>query len=280
MAHDDLVPLLLGADAVVHLAWRIQPMRDVQTLTAVNIVGSRRVFAATAAAGVPALVHASSVGAYSPAPKDRIVDESWPTDGIGSSEYSWQKAYLERALDAFEMAHPEMRVVRIRPALVFKHDAAREIHRLFLGPIVPSLAIPPAAAERFVARVPIAFQCVHSFDVAEAFRLAAVRNVRGAFNIAASPVLGRRVAPSRVWDVVRAGVSASFALRLQRLAPGWVDLALGAPLMSTARAQHELGWQPRFDAHTALADLLGGMREDAAAPTPALDQPVAAPTTA
>lgn len=33
---------------------------------------------AVAEAGVPALVYASSVGAYSPGPKDRSVDESWP----------------------------------------------------------------------------------------------------------------------------------------------------------------------------------------------------------
>jgi hypothetical protein len=104
--------------------------------------------------------------------------------------------------------------------------------------------------------------------------------VRGAFNIAAEPVLGRRREPSAAWGAVRAAVSASFALRVQRLAPGWVDLALSAPVMSTRRARVELGWEPRFDAHTALADLLGGMRDDAAAPTPALAQPVHAPTSA
>ena len=77
-----LEPLFRGADAVVHLAWLIQPSRDGQTLRATNVDGSRRVFEAVAAAGVPALVYASSVGAYSPGPKDRAVDESWPTDGI------------------------------------------------------------------------------------------------------------------------------------------------------------------------------------------------------
>ena len=75
----DLRPHFEGADAVVHLAWLIQPGRDKPTLRAVNVDGSARVFRATAEAGVPALVYASSVGAYSPGPKDRTVDESWPT---------------------------------------------------------------------------------------------------------------------------------------------------------------------------------------------------------
>ena len=63
-----LADLFEGADAVVHLAWLIQPSRDATALEAVNVHGSRLVFEAAAAAGVSALVHASSVGAYGPGP--------------------------------------------------------------------------------------------------------------------------------------------------------------------------------------------------------------------
>jgi UDP-glucose 4-epimerase len=76
----DLAAIFAGADAVIHLAWAIQPSRDAVTLERINVEGSRRVFEAVAAAGVPKLVHASSVGAYSRGPKDREVDESWPTE--------------------------------------------------------------------------------------------------------------------------------------------------------------------------------------------------------
>src|SRR4051794_19415905 len=69
VVRDDLVPLFRGADAVVHLAWLIQPSRDRTTTRAVNVDGSRRVFDAAVAADVPALVYASSIGAYSPGPK-------------------------------------------------------------------------------------------------------------------------------------------------------------------------------------------------------------------
>jgi nucleoside-diphosphate-sugar epimerase len=85
VAHDDLGAHFAGADAVVHLAWLIQPSRDRATTYRVNVEGSRRVFEAAAAAGVASLVYASSVGAYSPGPKDRRVDEGWPTEGIASS---------------------------------------------------------------------------------------------------------------------------------------------------------------------------------------------------
>src|SRR5947209_5971583 len=66
---DELVPLLRGADAVIHLAWLIQPGRRESITRAVNVDGSRRVFDAVVRAGVPSLVYASSVGAYGPGPK-------------------------------------------------------------------------------------------------------------------------------------------------------------------------------------------------------------------
>src|SRR3954465_13107690 len=68
---DDLVPVLHRADAVVHLAWAIQPSHDERALWRTNVHGTVRVLEAAAAARVPAVVYASSVGAYSPGPKDR-----------------------------------------------------------------------------------------------------------------------------------------------------------------------------------------------------------------
>src|SRR5439155_10454129 len=82
VASSDLVPLFRSCDAVVHLAWRIQPSRKLEVLERVNVTGSRRVFEAVEEAEVPAVIYASSVGAYSEGPKDRAVDESWPTDGV------------------------------------------------------------------------------------------------------------------------------------------------------------------------------------------------------
>ena len=80
-----LLSTCAGADAVVHLAWLIQPARDQALLERTNVVGTGRVFDAAVAAGVGHVVHMSSVGAYSRGPKDREVAESWPTDGVASA---------------------------------------------------------------------------------------------------------------------------------------------------------------------------------------------------
>lgn len=65
----------------------------------------------------------------SPGPKDRLVDESWPTNGIQSSFYSRHKVAVERELDRVERDDPEIRVVRMRPGLILKAQAATEIRR-------------------------------------------------------------------------------------------------------------------------------------------------------
>src|SRR5215210_5145666 len=65
---DDLVPHFRGADAIVLLAWIIQPSRDLTKQWMVNVEGSMRVARAAKEAGAPVLIYASSVGAYSPGP--------------------------------------------------------------------------------------------------------------------------------------------------------------------------------------------------------------------
>ncbi len=278
IASDELEPYFRGADAVVHLAWRIQPSRDLAELRRTNVDGSARVFRAAAAAGVGALVYASSVGVYSSGPKDRRVDESWPRDGVLTSFYGRHKAEVERLLDRFEEEAPGVRVVRMRPALTFKREAASGIRRLFLGPLVPS----PLLRHGFVPVVPDAprlrFQAVHSLDVGEAYRLALVRDVRGAFNVAAEPVLDgpalARILGARAVRVppglLRGAAGLTWRLRLQPTPAGWIDLALGVPLLHAGRARTELGWTPRRGADEAFLELLEGIREGAGIDTPPL----------
>jgi UDP-glucose 4-epimerase len=285
VATDTLVPLFAGADAVIHLAWAIQPSRDEAVTERINVEGSRRVFDAVARAGVGALVHASSVGAYSPGPKERRVDESWPVDGIPTSFYSRHKAAVETSLDAFEQREPEVRVVRLRPGLIFKAEAASEIRRLFAGPFLPGFLVQKRLIP-LLPRVPrLRFQAVHSRDVGEAYRQAVVREVEGAFNIAAEPEIGVeelcRLFGARSFPLpagaLRAAAEVSWKLRLQPSSPGWIDLALGVPTMDTTRAREELGWEPSVTSLQALDDLLTGLRHAEGAPTPPLEPTAGGP---
>lgn len=213
------------------------------------------------------------------------MDESWPTGGIESSFYSRHKAMVETILDRFEAANPETRVVRLRPALIFKGDAGSEIRRLFGGPLVPSRLLRPGTLPVVPWIAGMRTQAVHTDDVAEAYRLAATSSARGAFNIAAEPALDARTVgealEARVVElptrVVRALAQASWDLRLQPTPPGWVDMGVDSPLMSTARAREELGWSAERTAGEALRAMLEGMAASAGAATPPLDPAAGGP---
>jgi len=285
VVEDELQPIFSGADAVVHLAWAIQPSRDESVTERINVEGSRRVFDAAAAAKVPALVHASSVGAYSPGPKQRQVDESWPVEGIRTSFYSRHKAACESLLDELEGREPELRIVRLRPGLIFKAEAASEIRRLFAGPFLPGFLVRKQLIP-LIPRVPrLRFQAVHSRDVGEAYRQAVVRDVHGAFNIAAEPEIGVdelcRFFGARSFSLpsgaLRGAAQLTWKLRLQTSSPGWIDLALGVPAMDTTRARQELGWEPAVTSLDALDELLAGMRHAEGGPTPPLEPTAGGP---
>ena len=283
---DDLVPLFRGADAVVCLAWIIQPSRDLNKQWMTNVEGTTRVAKATAEAGVPAFLYASSVGAYSPGPKDRAVDESWPTGGIPTSYYGRHKAEVERRLDRFEEESPGVRVIRMRPGLVFKREAAEGVRRLFAGPLFPNLLANPSLIN-FVPEIEdLRSQVVHSYDVGEAFKLAVLNDeARGAYNLAAEPVLDAKEIgrilnarpvpfPARL---ARAGADLSWRFRLQPVPPGWLDLSRQVPIMDTQKARTQLGWAPKFSADETLLDMLEGLRSGSGLDTPPLSPKTGGP---
>ena len=275
---DDLVAPLRGADVVVHLAWIFQPTHDPLATWRSNTLGGIRVFDAVAEAGVGALVYASSIGAYAPGPPGRAVDEAWPTHALPTAAYGREKSYLERVLDMFERDHPDIRVVRLRPAFIFKRESASQQRRLFAGPLLPGRLARPDLIP-FVPDIPgMRLQALHSADAAQAYRLAIVRPVRGAFNVAAEPVLdGKTLAgflgarPVKVpRRAVRAVIAAGWHLHLIPASPSLFDLALSLPVMDFTRARQELGWAPAKTSLDAIGEFLEGLREGAGMDTPPL----------
>ncbi|MBP3035362.1 NAD-dependent epimerase/dehydratase family protein [Arthrobacter sp. zg-ZUI100] len=263
-----LTEALQGADAVVHLVWALQPNRDEAQLHRVNVHGTENALAAAAAAGVRQFVCASSVGAYSPAPKDRLTDESWPARGIASSHYSRQKGEQEALLDGFEREYPEIPVARLRQGLSFSSEVGTEIGNYFLGPLVPKFILNKLRLPLLPLPKEFSFQVVHADDLADAYWRVLDQRAEGAFNIAADPVitpelLGGVLGARRILNIpvklVRAVVGLTWAAHLQRSDPGWIDMAAGSPLMDTSRARNLLGWQPRWTSVEALRYVLDGM---------------------
>lgn len=275
---DDLVPHLEGADAVVHLAWRFQPTHRPEITWHSNVVGTRRVLEAAARAGVPAVVCASSVAAYSPVDHDDPVSESWATDGASVAAYCREKAYVERLLDDFEAGHPEVRVVRLRPAFVFQRSAASEQRRIFGG----ALARPWMFDVRRIPVLPVPtglrLQAVQSGDVGRAVLAAVERPVSGPFNLAADGVLRRaelgELVGARTVSVppglVTAAMAAGWRARALPVPGSLFDALMHVPLLSSERAARELDWRPERDAAHAVGQMLDGARMRAGSGMPPL----------
>lgn len=273
-SHQALAAAFSGVDAVIHLAWLIQPNSQRDLLRRVNVDGTRRVLEAAASAGVKRIAVASSVGAYDPVRDDEPRSEDWPTNGIPGSHYSVDKAAQERVMDAFEAEHPEVSLARLRPGLIFQGTAAAEIQRYFLGTWAPVQVLgvvrPPLVPLPKGLRV----QGVHSADVATAYAEAVIRGARGAFNICAEDVLDARQISRVVTGRRRGGrtlplpaaplrplIRAAHRVGLLPADEGWLDMAMRAPLMDTSRARHELDWAPRRSATAALDEILDGLVE-------------------
>ncbi|MCC9192309.1 NAD-dependent epimerase/dehydratase family protein [Arthrobacter sp. zg-Y916] len=272
---DELAEALAGVDSVVHLVWAIQPNRDEAELHRINVRGTENMLSAVAEAGVHQVVCASSVGAYSPAPKDRLTDESWPARGIATSHYSRHKGEQEELLDEFERQYPEIRVARLRPGLIFQSDAGSEIGRYFLGPLIPRSILNKLSLPLIPLPEEFSFQIVHADDIADAYWRVIDQRAEGAFNIAADPVitpellagmLGARRIINVPVRVIRALVGITWAAGLQATDPGWIDMAAGAPLMDTSRARDLLGWEPKRSSLRAFQDVLDGLSEQAGVP--------------
>jgi nucleoside-diphosphate-sugar epimerase len=272
----DSLGFVAGADAVVHLAWLIQPSRNEPVMRRTNVVGTRRLVDAVVDHDVRSLIYASSVGTYARSSKDQPRDETWPADGIPTSTYSRHKAEVELMLDGVEREHPELRIVRLRTSLVFQRSAASEVHGLFLGRLAPW------HMPRLVRFIPgireLMFQATHADDIADAYVRSIVGDGRGPFNVAAGPVLTpRRIADAvhgRVVPVPKAALrlvtKAAYAARVIPAEVGWLDMALQTPIMDTARATDQLGWTPARTSIDALTELLDGIGDGAGGPTPAL----------
>jgi UDP-glucose 4-epimerase len=282
VSSEDVLPeFLAGVDAVVHLAWEIQPGREPDRLRRVNVGGTQRVARAAVAAGVPHVVHLSSIGAYTPGAVGQRVTEDWPTTGTPSSQYSRDKSEAERAVRDVVGRHPDTTLTVVRPTLVLQPEAGSEIGRYFLGPLLFAAArmLPGPVARRLPLPLPsLAVSFVHADDVADALERMLDRQVPGPFNLAAEPLLdadgiARALGTVRVpvpASVLRTAVSAAFTAHLIPTEPGWLDMGLHLPALNTDRARTLLDWSPTRPGDEVLAEFVAALGRGEGAPGPLL----------
>ncbi|HWC82761.1 MAG TPA: NAD-dependent epimerase/dehydratase family protein [Pseudonocardiaceae bacterium] len=266
-ATEVLADTLAGADAVVHLAWAINPTTREPPMERTNDEGTDRVLNAVVAAGVPQVVCLSSVAAYRPPPRWQEVTEDWPCDGVHGSAYSRGKARLERQLTEFAAAHPDIAVTTLRPCAIVSRAAGGQFTRWLLSPLLPGSLVGRRWFPLPLWRE-LRAQVVHAEDVADALVRVVRGRAGGPFNLAAGPPLNAAQLAEAIggWrlPVPRTAVLGAAELTartgVQPVHQGWLRLADQAALADTSRAHRELAWQPAWSAAAALAELAAGIR--------------------
>lgn len=156
----------------------------------------------------------------------------------------------------------------MRPAFLFKEESASGQRRIFAGRFFPGQLVRPDLLPLLPEFEGLRFQVLHTEDAADAYRKALLADVRGAFNLAAEPVIDAAVLgellnarPVRVpARTVRGALSAAWRLRLVPASPGLFDALRHMPLLATERARRELEWEPSRSSVEALEAFLRGVR--------------------
>lgn len=243
---------LQGQDAIVHLAFIVQPpIPALKEVYSVNVDGSRNVFDCAVKAGVRKIVFASSVAAYGSFPDNPVpISEQHPIRLMKPAfYYNAGKFHVEVYLDELETKHADLLVTRFRPCTIagrcFSHVLSR---RVFLNPCPD---------------VPTQFVWID--DVVQAFQLALRKDAPGAFNIAGDhPLTFREIASA----AGRIGLSVPYRLALwfagithglrmqEKLPPGWVRMSRYPVVVDCEKAKQILGWTPLYDTQGAVKQFL------------------------
>ena len=244
---------MAGADAVAHLAFLVTQLVPRDEMRSVNVEGSKNVFRAAIAAGVPSVVYASSVAAYGVFPDhpQPIVEET-PRRYQSSLLYAATKFEVEAHLDELEAAHPGTAFARLRPGILAGVRMETALGRSLAARLVLDPGNP-------------ALPWVWDEDVADAAILAMKGRARGAFNLVADGLIEPRsfaeAAGFRYLRVPRA-VLAGLTRLPQGLTgvppadPAWLDEPAELSF-SSEKAKRELGWKPRCPTTADVARRLG-----------------------
>lgn len=240
-------------DAVIHCAAIVGALASLGSpinVVRVNIEGSLNVFEAMRLGGIRRCIHISSEETYGPFRADRI-DETHPLDPV--LPYGICKVAVEQLGRSYRDLHG-LEVINLRTSWVYGPGLPRER--------VPKTLVDAALAGRklhLLSGADTKIDHTHIFDIVSGILKALdhPQHRYDAYNIASgqAPTIAEIIAIIRelVPDAQLSADSGPYRHgdRVEMVRKGALDVS---------RAAAELGWQPRYDIRTGLADYIATMR--------------------
>jgi UDP-glucose 4-epimerase len=258
-------------DALVHLAFVLNPMRDERTMYDIDVNGTQNVLDAASGAGVEQVLVASSTTAYGAWPDNPVpLTEDSPVRGMPDYEYARDKTEIDRMCQLWAATHPESVMTIVRPCIVFGPSVDNYIIRFWINaPFIP-----------LIDGVDTELQYVHEDDVVEALtRLLAGRH-GGTFNLTGDGTIrlseSAQIAGLKTrrmpYGLYRRIASAMWRMRVPRAEapPGQLDFTRYPWIASNEKIKRELDWSPRYTSRETFEIALRAKRVEAA---PAIAEP-------
>jgi UDP-glucose 4-epimerase len=260
------------ADALVHLAFLLNPIRDEARMYDIDVNGTEAVVRAASEAGTGQVLVTSSATAYGAFPDNpRPIAEDWPVRGQPDFSYARHKADADRICQLWAERHPDRVMTIVRPCIVFGPNVDNFIVRGWKeGRMFPHLD-----------GVDEEFQLVHEDDVASAISGLLDAKAGGAFNVAGDGTLTWREAAEMV-GMKRRRMSLKATKRLNGLMwrlhfpgveapPGNVDFIRYPWLVSNEKLKAEIGWEPSAETREIFVETMyaKGLIATPPAPVPA-----------
>jgi UDP-glucose 4-epimerase len=271
-------------DALVHLAFVLNPIRDEHLMYDIDVNGTANVLEAAASAEVPHLLVASSTTAYGAWPDNPVpISEEHPVRGLPAYEYARDKTEIDRLCQLWAAQHPDATMTIVRPTIVFGPNVDNYIVRFWTNS--PFIVLPDGRDADW--------QFVHEEDVVDAISRLLAERRGGIYNLTADGTIklseAAQIAGVKVrkmpLKLYRRIAAASWKLRLPNVEapPGQIDFVLHPWIASNEKLKSELGWTPRYTSRETFVDTmrakgvgtLAAEAEHAPVPAPPPAAPVA-----
>jgi UDP-glucose 4-epimerase len=253
-------------DALVHLAFVLNPIRDEHAMYDIDVNGTQNVLDAASDAGTAQLLVASSTTAYGAWPDNPVpLTEDSPVRGMPKYEYARDKTEIDRMCQLWAATHPDSAMTIVRPCIVFGPSVDNYIIRFWLNaPFIP-----------LIDGVDMDLQYVHEDDVVEALTRLLVGHHAGIFNLTgdgtiklseSAQLLGLKTR-RMPYGVYRRIASAMWRMRVPRAEapPGQLDFTRYPWIASNEKIKRELDWTPRYTSRETFEIALRAKRGKAPA---------------
>lgn len=250
-------------EIVIHLASILQlsDSIDRQKAYQIDVQATETLLQTAAELKVKKFIITTSGAAYGYHPRNnnKLIDESWPTEGNDDYFYSDHKAKIENLLAISQRNAPEMQHVIFRPGAILGPD--------FQGPVIDMLR------QKFIPGLigyDAPFNFIWASDVAGYITEAIHSDHKGAFNLVGDGTISLRELAQRLHKtfvplpvfLVKFLLSFLHPLKLSKFGPEQVKFLQFRPVLSNKKLRDTFIYQPKYNTLECLNAFIGKNNND------------------